>query len=142
MKTARIAWLFLLLLLPPLIPLALLADDLTTIDGKVYHDVHIAPNRSDMHSVAFNHRSGFVKIEYDNMVDADKLKYGYDPDKVKADKEAQRIAKNKDDKVKIALAEDKRTDAERTGSYRQTTSRITGQTSGRKTGGRCQSRSG
>jgi hypothetical protein len=77
-----------------------LADTLTTLDGKTYTDVELITNRCDMISITFSHSKGITKINYEDMVERDKAKYGYNSEKVKACLAAQEKRKA-DERAKI-----------------------------------------
>ena len=67
-----------LIALTVLLPFGAWADDLTTLDGETYRDVTLKKGRSNTTGITISHRKGVARIEYDNMADEDKVKWGYD----------------------------------------------------------------
>lgn len=57
-------------------------DIITTKQGTVYFDVSVVSNRSDIYGIVIKHRSGAVKLDFSELPDDLKIKYGYDADKI------------------------------------------------------------
>jgi hypothetical protein len=86
-----------------------LGADLTTLSGKVYHDVEVLTNRCTLSVLVFRHSSGTTKVAFTNMIEQDRVAYGYDAKKEQAflAAEAKRAADAQAQEAAKAAAEKK-----------------------------------
>ena len=59
-----------------LFALPVLAADIT-VDGVTYSNVSVISNRCDLYGIVIMHKAGITRVEYKDMSEADKLRYGY-----------------------------------------------------------------
>ena len=62
-----------------LFALPVLAADIA-VNGMVYSNVSVISNRCDLYSIVVMHKGGITRVEYKDMSEADKLRYGYNED--------------------------------------------------------------
>lgn len=86
------------------------ADDITTTAGQVYSNAKIS--RADPLGVNITHKSGVTRVLFSEMSEADRKKYGYDPQKEEAFllQERQLAVQKEARKVEIARQEEARRD--------------------------------
>lgn len=60
---------------------ALLArgENLTAASGRVYFDMVLLTNRFDPAGITFSHRSGIARLDFKDLSEADRARFGHDP---------------------------------------------------------------
>lgn len=63
------------------------ADDVTTLSGTTYHEVRVV--RVEPDGVTWEHLTGMVKVDFTDLPEAMRRKYGFDPKQATAFRDAQ-----------------------------------------------------